>query len=229
SHGPMPSHGPATPPGLMATHAAAPGHSPTAGSNPAHGPATAAALPYKVACLCDLRDEHGRVLLLHRLRAPNQGLISPIGGKLDMATGESPAACAQREIREEAGLDVPLERLRLLGLISESAFEGRGHWLIFYYRVLGSVWIEPQQIPEGQLRWHHDHELDTLPIPETDRRIIWPLVRANTPSLRRVGNAPPARPFDAHEALGFFAVHIDCVGPDGSNLAWRVEQTAQSP
>ena len=88
-------------------------------------------LPYKIACLCDLRDASGRVLLLHRIKAPNKDLCSPIGGKLEMVTGESPAQCAQREIFEEAGIRVPIERIRLGGIIAETAFEGRGHWLLF--------------------------------------------------------------------------------------------------
>ncbi|HRJ49981.1 MAG TPA: NUDIX hydrolase, partial [Phycisphaerales bacterium] len=71
-------------------------------------------MPYRLACLCDLRDERGRILLLRRAKAPNQGLCSPIGGKLDVSTGESPAQCARREIMEEAGIDVPIERLRLV-------------------------------------------------------------------------------------------------------------------
>ncbi|MBS0188690.1 MAG: NUDIX domain-containing protein, partial [Planctomycetes bacterium] len=82
------------------------------------------ALPYRLACLCDLRDKDGRLLLLKRAKAPNMGLVSPIGGKLDVATGESPARCAQREIEEESGIHVPIERLHLTGLISESSFEG---------------------------------------------------------------------------------------------------------
>ena len=88
-------------------------------------------LPYKLACLCDLRDEEGRILLIRRNREPNKGLCSPIGGKLDMATGESPAQCAQREIFEEAGARVPIEQLHLGGLIAEQAYEGKGHWLLF--------------------------------------------------------------------------------------------------
>src|SRR5690606_3754723 len=67
-------------------------------------------LPYKIAVLCDLRDERGRILLIRRKKHPNFGLCSPIGGKLDMHTGESPAQCARREIMEEAGIDVPIER-----------------------------------------------------------------------------------------------------------------------
>src|SRR6056297_1524659 len=104
-------------------------------------------LPYKLACLCDLRDTRGRLLLIERRKAPNQGLCSPIGGKLDTTAGESPHQCAQREIREEAGIDVPIERLHLMGLISERAFEGTGHWLMFYFRVLGAVDVPEREIP----------------------------------------------------------------------------------
>lgn len=166
------------------------------------------ALPYRLACLCDLRDARGRILLLKRLKSPNLGLCSPIGGKLDVESGESPAQCARREIMEEAGIDVPIERLRLVGLISERAFEGRGHWLLFYYRVMGPVDVPPQDIREGRLDWFEWNQIDTLPIPETDRHIIWPLVRQAEPT----GSAPEP---------GFFAVHIDCTGPQ---LSWTVEQ-----
>ncbi len=177
------------------------------------------ALPYKLACLCDLRDPHGRVLLLRRLRPPNQGLCSPIGGKLDVGLGESPAQCARREIMEEAGIDVPIDRLHLLGLISEQAYEGRGHWLLFYYLVRGPVWVEPRDMPEGRLEWFAPSEVDGLPLPESDRRIIWPLVRKHERS------GPGGEP-------GFFTVHIDCrpgsqpgAGRDsGGGMVWTVEQ-----
>jgi 8-oxo-dGTP diphosphatase len=168
-----------------------------------------APLPYRLATLCDLRDNRGRVLLLRRLRAPNQGLCSPIGGKLDMASGESPAQCAQREIREEAGLEIPIERLHLMGLISEQSFEGTGHWLLFMYRVLGPVWVEPHDMPEGRLEWHEPGDLESLALPQTDRSVIWPLVR------RHDATSPEGRP-------GFFAVHIDC---RGGGLRWSLEES----
>jgi 8-oxo-dGTP diphosphatase len=120
-----------------------------------------------------------------------------------MTTGESPAQCARREIMEEAGIEVPIERLHLLGLISEASYEGKGHWLLFYYKVLGEVWVEPRDIGEGRLDWFHPEEIEKLPLPETDRKIIWPLVK------RHEGGP------------GFFAVHIDCA--DGG-MRWRVEQ-----
>lgn len=169
---------------------------------------TGGPLPYKLACLCDLRDREGRILLLRRKKDPNRGLCSPIGGKLDMSTGESPASCAQREILEEAGIQVPLDRIRLGGLISETAYEGQGHWLLFYYRVLGPVEVEAREMREGSLEWFRDEEIEDLPLPDTDRRIIWPLIREHQPS-------------DPDGVPGFFAVHIDCE-PDG--LSWRVEQ-----
>src|ERR1043165_2001615 len=97
-------------------------------ASPPSGP-----LPYRLACLCDLRADQGRLLLLRRAKEPNKGLCSPIGGKLDMTTGESPAACARREIREEAGLDVPIDRLYLLRLISEAGYQSPRHRLLFYY------------------------------------------------------------------------------------------------
>lgn len=167
-------------------------------------------LPYKIACLCDLRDDRGRLLLLHRIKEPNKGLCSPIGGKLDMASGESPAQCAQREIKEEAGIDVPIERLQLIGLISERAYEGKTNWLIFYYRVLGPVQVKAGVMGEGELAWHAPDELEKLQIPETDKKIIWPLVR-------RVEKAatPDGKP-------GFFAVHIECDAT--GTLGWTVEQ-----
>jgi len=147
-------------------------------------------LPYKIAVLCDLRDAQGRVLLIHRTRSPNKGLYSPIGGKLETAVGESPAQCAQREIHEEAGIEVPLERLRLRLVVSEQAYEGQTHWLMFVYRVLGAVEAPEREIPEGRLEWRRLEELKDLPMPETDALHIWPAIRS-------------------HED-GFATLHIDC-------------------
>jgi len=153
--------------------------------------------PYKIACLCELRDPDGRVLLLHRAKPPNRHLYSPIGGKLETHLGESPAHCAQREIQEEADLHIPLEHLHLLGIISETAFpqhapdEDRTHWLMFWYRVTLPVTVTRTSFDEGSLEWFEDHEIDALPLPDTDKLAIWPAVRAHAPN-------------------GFFHLHIDC-------------------
>ncbi len=126
-----------------------------------------------------------------------------------MATGESPAQCAQREIMEEAGIHVPIDRLHLMGLISECSFEGSGHWLLFYYRVLGVVEVASGEMNEGVLEWFEPEELEGLPVPDTDRQIIWPLVQKHEPTI-------------GGELPGFFAVHIDCTG---EGITWTVEQS----
>lgn len=173
-------------------------------SAPAHHVPPHGGYPYKIAVLCDLRDAAGRVLLLRRAKDPNKGMYSPIGGKLDMALGESPAQCARREIEEEAGIDVPIERLKLRGIVSEHGYQGQTNWLMFWYRVTGAVEVEEREIREGQLVWKPLEALDSLEIPETDRRIIWPAVREHD----REG--------------GFFTIHVECCGPE---LRWWTEQS----
>ncbi len=160
--------------------------------------------PYTIAVLCYLFDEAGRVLLLHRHKPPNQHLYSPVGGKLDRDGGESPSACALREIREETGLTLEASDLHLTGLVSERDYLSSGHWLMFLYEVTKPVTVEKLSFEEGQLGWHDAGSIDDLPIPETDRVVIWPLFWR----YRRK----------------FFCAHIDC---DQGRLAWRIEQPAK--
>ena len=167
----------------------------------APGPATGPG--YTVATLCFLFDAAGRTLLLERTRPPHRGLHSPIGGKLETATGESPAACAAREIHEEAGIQVGVEDLHLAAVVSEADFPGVGHLLMFLYEVTRPVEVPEGVIGEGRLGWHDLAGLDALALPETDRRVLWPLF------LRHRG--------------GFFAAHIDLA--DGE-VRWRLEQAA---
>ena len=162
-----------------------------------------AALPYKIAVLCYLFDERGRVLLLHRKRPPNRDLYSPIGGKLEQSVGESPTACAVREIREETGLKVQTNELHLTGIVSETGHEGESHWLMYLYELTHPVWVEPGPMDEGLLEWHEASEVTALTIPPTDREVIWPLF------WRYRGR--------------FFAAHIDC---HEASMRWRVEQPA---
>src|ERR1035437_3474557 len=66
--------------------------------------ASAGEIPYKIAVLAYIFNAEGKLLLLHRKKPPNQDLYSPIGGKLEQQIGESPYACALREIAEEVGV-----------------------------------------------------------------------------------------------------------------------------
>ena len=92
-------------------------------------------IPYRIAVLCYLYDADGRVLLLHRRKQPNADMYSPIGGKLEVALGEGPHECAVREIREEAGIDLPHEQVHLVGIVSERAYQQQTHWLMFLFEV----------------------------------------------------------------------------------------------
>ena len=74
----------------------------------------AGALPHRIAVLCYLYDERGRLLLLHRRKNPNIGMYSPIGGKLETSTGEGPHDCAVREIQEETGVEIDHDDLRMM-------------------------------------------------------------------------------------------------------------------
>ncbi len=164
-------------------------------------------LPMKIAVLCYLYDHDGHVLLLHRRQEPNIGMYSPVGGKLDIAAGEGPHQCAVREIREETGIELSLDDVRMTGIVSERAYEGRSHWLIFLFEVMRPVrpdalaWTD---FSEGRLEWKRIDEVPQLAIPDTDREVMWPLVQS-------------------HRG-GFFVVQIDCsVEP----MQWTVCQSVK--
>jgi len=166
-------------------------------------------LPYRIAVLCYLYDGEGRVLMLHRAKAPNADMYSPIGGKLEASVGEGPHDCAIREIEEEAGITLQTDQVRLVGMVSETAYEGQTHWLIFLFEVerpIGHGEISQMDFDEGRLEWVPVEAVEDRPIPETDRRIMWPLVRANRGA--------------------FFAAHIDCsVEP----MRWELHEGRAAP
>jgi 8-oxo-dGTP diphosphatase len=132
------------------------------------------ALPYRIAVLVFLENAAGEHLLLLRAKAPNKGVWSPIGGKLEMATGESPFECAVRETREETGFEIGVPDLHLFSMIAEKAYEGQSHWLMFLFRCRRTMPGLPPDISEGRFGFFSRKSVDTLPIPETDRAALWP-------------------------------------------------------
>jgi 8-oxo-dGTP diphosphatase len=190
---------------------------PLASSHASSAPARAREIPYKIAVLAYIFNAEGKLLLLHRKKPPNQDLYSPVGGKLEQQLGESPYACALREIAEEVGVALTLPDIRLLGIVSErayawnarttpSAVATRGepaapdaaHWLMFCFEVTQPLSFPPRQIEEGRLEWVEVAKVAGLSIPKTDREVIWPLVQRHSRILR------------GENAGSFFSVHIDC-------------------
>ncbi len=131
------------------------------------------AMQYKISVLIFLKDAHGRFLMLKRAKAPNKGLWSPIGGKLEMPIGESPYECAIREAKEDTGIDLVEQDLRLFCMAAEKAYEGTGHWLMFLFNCYKPLEALPPDFDEGILAFYTREEIDQLAIPETDRSGLW--------------------------------------------------------
>lgn len=131
--------------------------------------------PFKISVLVFLQNERGEELLLKRKKSPNKNCWSPIGGKLEMSLGESPMECACREIEEEIGLKVEEKDLHLYGMISEKNYEGTGHWLMFLYRCKKTISQVPPAMDEGHFAFFPIKNIPALPIPETDRQLLWPI------------------------------------------------------
>jgi 8-oxo-dGTP diphosphatase len=164
-------------------------------------------LPFKISVLVFLHDEAGRLLLIQRTKAPNQGCWSPPGGKLEMATGESPFECAVREVAEETGAVVTASDLHLFGMISEKGYEGQSHWLMFLFDCRKPVGAIPPTIDEGHFGFFSRREIETIQIPETDRTLLWPV-------------------YDEHRR-GFIAYRAEC--DPGAPLRMTVEETQARP
>lgn len=132
-------------------------------------------LNYKIAVLVFLENTAGEHLLMLRAKAPNLGIWSPIGGKLETAIGESPFECAVRETFEETGQRATAADFHLFAMIAEKSYEGQAHWLMFLFRCKIPLTALPPEIAEGKFAFYSRAAIDALPIPETDRNALWPI------------------------------------------------------
>lgn len=158
-------------------------------------------LPYKISTLIYLRDERNRILLMQRAKAPNKGLWSPIGGKLEMDKGESPYEAAMREVHEEIGLKLKDGDLHLFSMIAEKGYEQDHHWLMFLFDCRVNLTALPPDIAEGGFAFHELEKIENLPIPGTDREALWPIYREHRQK--------------------FTALRADCRDPQNLNLIYE--------
>lgn len=160
-------------------------------------PAGTPQLPFKISVLIFIRDGNGKFLMIRRRKAPNKNCWSPVGGKLEMASGESPFECACREAFEETGLLLVARDLHLFGMVSERSYEGSGHWLMFLFDCLKPIDALPAEIDEGQFGFFSREEIDAAAIPPSDRTLVWPVYDSHRRSFlayrAQCGNGDAAR------------------------------------
>jgi 8-oxo-dGTP diphosphatase len=130
-------------------------------------------MPYKISTLVYARNTAGELLLMRRNKSPNKGLWSPIGGKLETATGESPYEAAVREVKEEIGMEINASDLHLFAMIAEKNYEDRCHWLMFLFDCRKALTELPPPIDEGTFGFFSEGEIETLDVPATDRSQLW--------------------------------------------------------
>lgn len=164
-------------------------------------------LDYKIAVLVFVQNEAGDHLLLLRAKAPNAGTWSPIGGKLETGSGESPFECAVRETREETGHAITPADLHLFAMIAEKSYEGAAHWLLFLFRCKSPLNTLPAAMEEGRFGFFSRTAIDGLELPETDRTALWSI-------------------FDRY-STSFVALRADCA--PGKSLEVVVEQITPAP
>lgn len=114
----------------------------------------------RIGCGAAILDGEGRLLLVKRVKNPEADHWGVPGGKLDW--GEAARACAEREIREELGIDIEASRvLAVTDMVADDY-----HWVAITYAV--EAFEGEPAIQEA----HAIHEwgwfpLDALPSPLT--------------------------------------------------------------
>lgn len=129
----------------------------------------------KLATLCYLKHQ-GKTLMLHRIKKQNDmhaGKWNGLGGKL--LPGETPEACAIREVQEESGLTMIDPVLR--GVLTFPAFSQDEDWYCFLF-VARAFTGELIDSSEGVLAWVEDEKLLDLNLWEGDK-IFLPWLEAD--------------------------------------------------
>jgi 8-oxo-dGTP diphosphatase len=101
----------------------------------------------------------GRLLLMrHAPGARFAGRWNGVGGHVE--AGEGVRAAARRELREEAGIDVP--GLRLRGVVHETGLLGHAYVVFFFVGEVSDPTLRPARGVE--LAWHDPARVRELPL-----------------------------------------------------------------
>lgn len=95
-----------------------------------------------------------RVLMMHKRGGLHDGKWNGLGGKLE--PDESPTRAARRELCEESGIEVALERLESRGWLWFPLFDGARDWVVWPYVTRLNDAEAARVTPdhrEGRLEW----------------------------------------------------------------------------
>ncbi len=110
-----------------------------------------------------------KTLMIHRVKKIgdlHKGKYNGLGGKLE--PGETPLACAKREVKEESNLDI--SNIILKGHILFPEFDKKGNdWLVFVYRADDFSGEIISENPEGILGWVPNKEIINLNLWQGDK------------------------------------------------------------
>jgi ADP-ribose pyrophosphatase YjhB (NUDIX family) len=101
-------------------------------------------------------EQDGRILLVHRLRAPERGCWNLPGGKVDR--GECAADAVRREVAEETGVDIAVGGLLCVSQLIEPGH----HWVspVYRARIVSGSPANREPAKHADVRWW---PLDALP------------------------------------------------------------------
>lgn len=103
-------------------------------------------------CFCRYSE---LVLMLYRYRPPNQFHWNGLGGKLQ--ENETPQTCVQREVLEEANVDLHMAHsFRFAGIVTWDFGAGPGGGMYAFiadFQQATVTWEGEREVPEGLLCW----------------------------------------------------------------------------
>ena len=120
-------------------------------------------------CPCILAGviNDGKILLIHRKKEPYKDYWAMPGGKIEFA--EHIEETAEREVKEETGLDAKVVAIRGIATEIIHTKEGAENHFIIYVVELKPKNKELTESEEGKLKWFSFEELENLNMIPSDK------------------------------------------------------------